>query len=436
MNASAPFWADVLDDAPPIGVVALGARPRRVHTAVIGAGLTGLSAAYHLLLHRPDREVAILEATRVGAGASTRSTGMLTPGVGQNLAGLVRRVGHDMARGMYQASLRAVDYVHELTAAEGIDCELTRSGQLIVSRAHRGRQRLAAQARAYRDLDLPCEVLDDAALAAKIRLAPAPARADGLPAALRLPDAGTLHPGKLVRGLLEAVRRRGGTVYEDARVTEVARDRPSEIRLAEGAPVIADEVVLATAGYTADLRILRGRILPVQLCALATEPLGAATLAALGWHGREAIIDSRRLFNYFRLTSDDRIVFGGGAPRYAWGGGSGDGSGQRALAKLRAELALTPARGWTGVIGYVADAMPVIQRLAGRPSIVHVGGWCGHGIALGVASGAWVAHLLTGDGPPEALAWFRDRAPLVPTELIRWLSFRTAVSMMAFLDRV
>src|SRR5207253_4185783 len=101
--------------------------------AVIGAGLTGLSAAYHLLLHRPDREVVVLEATRVGAGASTRSTGMLTPGIGQNLAGLVKRVGSDMAQAMYRASLRAVDYVQELTTTEGIECELLRSGQLVVS---------------------------------------------------------------------------------------------------------------------------------------------------------------------------------------------------------------------------------------------------------------------------------------------------------------
>ena len=85
-----------------------------VDLAVIGGGLTGLSAAYHALTANPGMRVVVLESERIGHGASSRNTGMLTPGVGQSLASLVKRFGADAARTMYRWSLKAVEYVGEL----------------------------------------------------------------------------------------------------------------------------------------------------------------------------------------------------------------------------------------------------------------------------------------------------------------------------------
>lgn len=412
----------------------------RTHTVVIGAGLTGLSVAYHLLCELPNHPVIILEAHQVGNGASTRSTGMITPGVGQNLAALVNRVGRDHARLVYLETLAAVHYVSHLVEQENIDCQLHLGGQLIIAHGRQGPARLAALATLLETLALPCERLNEEALTQKIRhLSTVKSLDSSQPAALRLPIAGTLHPGLLLKGLVRVIQQRGGELYEQTPVLEISKTQPLQLHLRNGT-IVADQVILATGGYTPALGILRGRILPVHLHALATEPLESEALEALGWNGRECIIDSRRLFNYYRLTTDNRIVFGGRIPHYYWGGDTSERVTEKHLETLRQEFQQLFGRDaklathWTGVIDYVLDTMPVIGRLQDYPAVLYVGGWSGHGIALSISAGKWVAHLLRSGEAPSNLPWFRPHAPLLPSELLRWMGFRVVVKMMDYLD--
>ena len=151
---------------------------------------------------------------------------MLTPGVGQDLGSMVERFGADAARAMYLASLRAVEYVGELTDREGIDAGLRMTGQLVVAQGRSGRRRLARQAELMERLGLPCERLDGGRLRERLRVAAdVPGTGDEGPAALRLPTAGVLHPGRLLVGLAEAVTRRGGRIFEGAQVVAVSRGR-------------------------------------------------------------------------------------------------------------------------------------------------------------------------------------------------------------------
>jgi gamma-glutamylputrescine oxidase len=409
----------------------------RADVAVIGAGFSGLSVAYHLLQRRPGLRVVVLEADHLGAGASGRNTGMLGPGVGQSLASLVRKFGPAKARTLYQTTLSAVEDTYRLIEAEHIDCELERSGQLIVARGANSRRRLAALAALLRQLQLPHETLDADTLQRVLRLTPA------APAALRLPIAGILHPLRLLAGLAARVTALGGAIYEKARVGDLGCGRLARLAIAAGGEVIAADAVAATAGYTPALGLLRGRLLPLHLQALATEPLSEAAFRRIGWMGREGVLDSRHLFNYFRLTADNRLVFGGGRPRYHGATCSiEDGSAQRALDCLAVELrrtfpmeaGLRIARGWTGVIGYTLDGLPAIQRVPDRPGVLHVVGWCGHGLALALAAGAWVTSMLCDGAVPEDLPWFRARPPRIPFEPLRRLGFRLAVEWMALLD--
>jgi glycine/D-amino acid oxidase-like deaminating enzyme len=323
------------------------------------------------------------------------------------------------------------------------------TGQLLCAHSAGDRRRLARQAALMERLALPVEVLDDDAFARTLRLPPAAGTAADGPAALRLPLAGLLHPGKLVAGLAARALARGVRLLAQARVQDIDAGRPARLTLAGGQVVVADRVVVATAGFTAGLGLLRGRVLPVHLQALATAPLPPATLAALGWPRREGVVEARRLFSYFRLTTDDRLVFGGGAPRYHWGGRAP--AGDRSLPGLSRELLRTFGAGsgladvpithaWSGVIGYTLDALPTIGRDPRRPAVLHAVGWCGHGLALSVASGAWVTRLLLDEpdrlgADPARLPWFRATPPALPGEALRWIAFRAAVSGMALLDR-
>ncbi len=260
-----------------------------------------------------------------------------------------------------------------------------------------------------------------------------------------LPVAGMLHPGKLMHALARRIRDMGGQIFEKARVSHIDQKQPATLYLEGGHQIKADDVVLTTSGYTVGTGILVGRVLPLHLRALVTKPLSGRAFETIGWGGRECIIDSRRLFNYFRLTDDNRIVFGGGSPRYRWGGKTGAHPGAGGdLDRLVAEMARTfPASagieadfGWTGVIGYVLDTLPVIQRLPDYPAVIHMGAWCGHGVALSISAGKWIAHMHEHGNPPRDLPWFRSKAPLLPAEPVRWAGIKVGIGAMSIMDRL
>ncbi len=441
-QAGKAVWAEAL---PRRETRTLDRQALDVDLAVIGGGLTGLSAAYHVLAARPNTRVVVLEAERIGHGASSRNTGMLTPGVGQNLAALVRRFGPDVARAMYRCSLEAIEYLEQLTQREGIDANLRMTGQLVVAAGPSGRRRLLRQAELMEKLQLPCERLDDCRLQEHLRIITdaAAKSADG-PAGLRLPVAGTLHPGRLVAGLGQAVQRRGGQILEGARIVSISRGVPAQVTLADGGVIRAQHVVVASSGYTAGLPVQRGRLIPLHLRVLLTEPLTAWQLAELNWRRREGVIDSRRVFNYFRLTDDNRILFGGGQPRYLWGGKIAEQPAEGPdLERLVQQfhgffpvLRTVPiARSWTGVIAYTFDNLPVVGPVPGYQQVFFAGGWCGHGIALSTFSGRWVQEWIESGKIRQDLPWFRDRSPLTPPDPLRWLAVRMVGKVMEKMDR-
>jgi gamma-glutamylputrescine oxidase len=350
----------------------------KVDVAVIGGGFSGLSCALHILERMPGAQVIVLEADHVGAGASGRNTGILGPGVGQSFPAVVRRFG------LY--TLVPHDFFIEAVYQRGRET---------------GRSLLPARR--------------------------------------------TVHPVKLAAGLSTSVTTRGGVIFEDACVKRIDSSHGSAVlHMERGGQVSANTVIIATAAYTARLGFFRGRVWPVHLQVMATEPLAKDTLAQLGWNGRQPVVDSRRLFNYFRLTSDDRIVFGGGIPRFNWCESTqpiNDPAAFHHLARaLAATFAVKPrlriARAWSGLIDLTLDGLPAIERYPGHEQILHVVGWCGHGIALSLAAGRWIATILCDRARPADLPWFRRDLPLLAGAPVRWLCFRAATHFMTVLDRV
>jgi gamma-glutamylputrescine oxidase len=163
-----------------------------------------------------------------------------------------------------------------------------------------------------------------------------------------------------------AVELRGGTIVSRARVVAIEPGATPSLRVASGRTLRADIVILATASESTSLSKLTGRIIPIKLKVVATRPLTPEHLAALGWKNRECIVDTRRLFNYFRLTSDQRIVFGGGTPLYGSMSRSST-SFDDLLHELRRTFpngeSLRIGETWCGTIDYTLDGLPVIGPL-------------------------------------------------------------------------
>jgi gamma-glutamylputrescine oxidase len=308
-------------------------------------------------------------------------------------------------------------------------------GQLILAHGTAGAARLARQAQALEATGQPCRQLGPTELAERIQLRwPQQVNPSAL-AAIRLPEAAVLNPVKLLHGLARAIHMRGGRIYQQTRVVELLPGSPALLRLASGQTVKAATVIFATASESTKVTRHHGRIIPISLKVAATHPLDDQQLAKLGWKGRECIIDSRRLFNYFRLTMDNRIVFGGGAPSYGTRPATHSSFDDlhRELAQTFPQLAMPAiAQQWYGTIDYTLDGLPVIGPTQAEGNVIYVGGFCGHGIALSLYSGKLVADLVGRKAAASRLVSLRRKAPLVPGEWLRRLSFSAATGWMQF----
>jgi glycine/D-amino acid oxidase-like deaminating enzyme len=383
----------------------------------------------------------VLEAERVGAGASGRNSGMIGPGVGGWISGLRRRRGDHVAAAMFQSSLDAVDAAIELVRHEGISCELQIGAQLKVAATAGQVERLRREAGSYAALgfDVPWLGRDEVSQAIGAR--------DYL-AALRFRRAATVDPARLCLGLRRALERRGVRVFEASSVRRVRGGRPVRLEL-EGGTVEAETALIATNGYTPQLGLFCGRVIPLQTHMILTEPLEPDRIRSLAWSGREAIIESRNFFNYYRLTPDGRIAFGGGRALYraspgARAEGATDQIRPRACDDLRRELVrLFPdlegasiASGWSGTMGFTLDNLPIVGEVPGHAGVHFAGAWCGHGLALSIANGAMFADLVASRANARSdLPWQRSSAPRLPSDPWRGVGLSAYLSALEWSDR-
>ncbi|GII03354.1 FAD-dependent oxidoreductase [Planobispora takensis] len=422
--------------------------PAEADVAVVGAGYTGLWAAYHLKRLAPSLEVVVLEAEHAGYGASGRNGGWCSAELPVEAAVLARRHGRAAAEEMRRAAGAALDGIEAVLRAEGIDCDWHRGGTLYLARNRPQLRRLLAAARSRPD---GWSLLTAGQARARLR-------AEGVLGAAHTPHCARLHPGKLVRGLAEAVERLGVTVHEGTRVVEarpglvrtVSRggartgQTPAAFRRAGGPaggtdPRIADArtgsvraryVLVCTEGYTPG-----SRVLTLTSCVAATEPLPAPVWAELGWRGRETVADLSRLFPYMQRTADDRIVIGG------CGAGYGEAPYDHAALRDRLvgmfpvlrEAAITHR--WSGVLGLHRRGEPSVH-LDPATGLGYAGGYGGDGVTLAYLAGGSLAALVTGADVPEArLAWTRARAGRWEPEPLRALGVRAVLACAAGADR-
>ncbi len=386
--------------------------------AVVGAGLAGLATAYHLADRAPGMDIVVVDAERPAAGASGRGTGLLGPRVGPPVDQAARRYGPAAARRMHLASVRAVERVLDLVARLDVRCGLRAGEQLVAARSTAGLRALARQARTYRALGVEIPVLTPTAIRERVGVA--------YPAGLLYRTAATLDPAALTCALARACAAKGVRFYGGSPLLAVrAGDLIGpELTFPHGR-LHAGQAVLAVNSAAGALGLPVGTVLPLEVYAVATAPLGTAAYRALGGRSGCAVIDAVPPAPYFRVLPDGGLVAGGGtvlAPtglsarrvqtvrERAWS------RLERWLGTLHPQLARVPvAHRWAGRIGVTADGLPVVGPVDGCPGVWYIGGCCGHGLAMSVAHGADVAAALLGEpAPGGAQPWHRSRAPRLP----------------------
>jgi glycine/D-amino acid oxidase-like deaminating enzyme len=293
------FWLD--DVGPRPGFPSLQG-DQRADLAIVGGGFLGLWTAILAKERDPARDVVLLEGRTIGWAASGRNGGFceasLTHGDDNGRARWPEELDRLKAMG-----LRNLEEIAETVGRYGIDCDFERTGVMSVA------------VEPYQDAALRGEGYLDAAQARAQLASPT-----FLSARWEKETTAMLHPGKLVTGLARVARELGVRLHEQSAVGSL---EPSNGRMrlrTPGGSVDAARVVLATNAFPALIRRDRTRTIPVYDYVLVTEPLGAARLAAVGWKNRQGVADTGNQFHYYRITRDDRILFGGWDAIYNFGG--------------------------------------------------------------------------------------------------------------------
>ncbi len=369
---------------------------READLVVVGGGCTGLSAA----LHAAERglSVVLLEGGRAGWGASGRNGGQMIPGLRQGAVQLCKSLGVERARALLDLAFEARALVLDLAARHEIDCDLRLTGHLLGAAKASDLRWMEAEAACLAEtMGYPhVEILSAADARGEVATEIYGALVDRL--------GGHLHPLNYALGLARAAEAAGVTIFEASPVTRLEVAGPI-VALAEGGQVRARHAVLAGDALLHGLApAVESRIMPVANYLAATAPLeDPAALIAQD----QAVSDSRFVVNYYRLSRDGRLIFGGGE-RYtpdppADIAGFVRGHMERVFPQLRG-VAIDHA--WGGLVSITRTRLPHLGRL-GEAVFAH--GYSGQGVILSTLAGKLVSEALLGE--EDRFARFASVAP-------------------------
>jgi glycine/D-amino acid oxidase-like deaminating enzyme len=410
---------------------------RDADVAIVGAGFTGLWTALYLARHEPSLRIAVVEAETAGFGASGRNGGWASALFPSSLDSVAARSSREGALAQHQAMRESVDEVLRAADDEGIDAHAAKGGTITLARSP------AQWARARSEID---EARTWGRDEDDVRLLDAAETTDVLAAtrvqgATYTPDCAAIHPGRLVRGLADAVVRRGVALYERTPATAI---EPGRVVTHNGI-VRAEHVIRATEGYTRSLEGLRRRMVPVYSLIIATEPLPAETWDQIGLRRRETFSDHRHLIIYGQRTADDRFVFGGRGAPYHFG------------SRIRPSFDRVP-RVFDALYDTLVDLFPVVKdvkithRWGGALGIARdwtasvgvdrgtgigwAGGYVGDGVTTTNLAGRTLADLvLRRDTDLTRLPWVGHRSRTWEPEPLRWLGINAGLRAMTWADR-
>jgi glycine/D-amino acid oxidase-like deaminating enzyme len=423
-----PFWTD---DFPPPSDIST-TQPERADVAIVGSGYTGLHAA--VTLAKVGANVVVLEAKSVGWGASSRNGGMVNPGLKLAAPELVHRFGAKQGELLWRWSMEAIDFVERFVQREGIDCHFVRHGQVVLAYKpqHLAAMRQEVEWHAQHLGDTVPQIVGPDELRCEIG-------STSYFGGIRDERAAGLHPARYVFGLSSVATRAGVQIVENAPVQRLRKSESGYEVVTPFGSLVAKDVLLATNGYTNNLvPALRRGIFAGGSYIITTEPLSAEVQTEISPRGR-MFYDSKHFLNYFRLTPDGRLLFGG---RHNL---STDLPLEQSAVELRKRLVevlpqlagVAISHSWTGKLGLTFDLMPHAGRLQNGPGagIYYAYGYGGHGVAVASYLGHMIGKLLAGtevDNPilevPHARHFFTPYEKYYLPLVSSWFRFLDRIS--------
>lgn len=432
--AMVPFWLD-RSDAPERRP--LLSRDCRADLLIVGGGFTGLWGAILEKQARPENHVVLIEKDAVATGASGRPGGVVSTSVMHGLSNAVRifpkdiaeleRLGKDNMAGMMQT-----------IAQYGIDCHAEWGGELTVAVDPDHVAGLHEEHALHLKYGHNAVFLDQDAVRGEIA---SPRYRAGV---WSKDVSGTVHPALLAWGLKRVAVELGVEIFEGTELLGLEKvGLHMKARTAHGS-VTTPRVLLATNAFGSGHRRIKRRIVAVRDRVLATQPLTPAQMAAIGWHNRQGVYDTRTQMNYMRLTQDNRIIFGGRLA-YAFGGAPFPEIDERA--ETYAPLAgaffetfpqlegIRFSNAWSGPIDLSTRMAVHFQRYFGG-RVVYAGGYSGFGVSASRFGARIALDILDGSKSPESRLDFATTMPgMVPPEPFRWLGAQITMYALDTADK-
>jgi len=362
--------------------------PETADVAIIGAGFTGLSAA--LSLAKRGAKVIVLESETIGWGASSRNGGMVLTGLKLGVNQLMSKYGQELTRRMYAVSLDTITCVERIVKEENIACDFVRTGHLEVACKQSHFDDYARQAEVIaREFNHQLRIVPKAELPSEI--------GSGIHFGGMVDEISAgLNPARYVAGLGAAAMRSGAAVHEHTALHKIERESrngtPGFTLTTSRGTLWARNVLVGTSGYTSSATpALKRKIIPIGSFIIATEVLSDAQARELSPRNRQ-IYDSKNYLYYFRLTPDNRLLFGGRAAFFP----ETDRTIRKSAEILRQGMIsvypqLRDARVeyvWGGTLDFCFDIMPHAGQM---DAVYYAVGYAGHGVAMATWQGQQMA---------------------------------------------
>lgn len=398
----------------------------RSDVCIIGGGYTGLSAAIHL--RKRGYSVILLEAHRVGWGASGRNGGHVGTGQRADQYSLEKMLGKQRAKALWDLGLEGVTTVCELIDEFDIRCEL-KEGNLHTAASKKAAEELREEVdhlRAVYDYG-DIRYIEPHELAEMTS-------AKGFHGAVLDTASRHLHPLNYCLGLARAAEELGVVMHENSRVTHYEEKTQVQVHTDKG-QLDCEYLLLACNGYLGKLEPrVAGQIMPINNYVIATEPLDKATARQL-IRDDTSMSDTRFVINYWKLSADNRLLFGGGESYSSRFPKDIPGFVRPYMLRIYPELADTAIEyGWGGTLAITLNRMPALGRVS--PRVLYAHGYSGHGVPIATLAGKLLAETIAGTAERF------DVMANVPTPrfpggtLLRWPGLVAGMLYYAMRDRL